>query len=345
MRNAGVFVSDSKSYPLSFTGRGSEYFKIWIVNILLSIVTVGIYSAWAKVRTQRWFYGHTVLDGQPFTYLATPMQLLKGRLIALAVMVVYALSSHFMPALAVAIMVALFIATPWLVVAGLRFNARMSAYRGIRFDFTGGVKEAAMVYVLLPLLLPFTLGLILPYMSYRQVRFVIAHTRFGDTAAQYQGQHKQFWRVYLIALAMLLVPVALIGVGAWSVVSNPVLGASLVGVAVVLFYGAMLMIGGYVMARIGNLYFNPSSLGAVGFESRLRARSLIWIFVSNVFLMAITLGLFYPWARVRLARYRAAQLTVQSAQALDIFTGSRLQAPGATGSEMADALAVGTGFL
>ncbi|PUE40834.1 YjgN family protein [Limnohabitans sp. Bal53] len=338
-------MADSKSYPLSFNGRGSEYFKIWIVNILLSIVTVGIYSAWAKVRTQRWFYGHTVLDGQPFTYLATPMQLLMGRLIALVVIAVYALSSHFMPALAVAIMLALLIATPWLVIAGLRFNARMSAYRGIRFDFTGDVKEAAILYLLLPLLLPFTLGLILPYMTYRQVRFVIAHTRFGNTPAQYQGQLKPFWRIYLIALGMLLVPAALMGVGVLRVASNPELGASLLGVGVVLFYAALLMISGYVMARVGNLYFNHSSLGAVGFESRLRARSLIWIFVSNVFLLVITLGLFYPWARVRLARYRAAQLTVQSAQALDIFTGSRVQAPGATGSEMADALDVGAGFL
>lgn len=338
-------MSESKSYPLSFTGRGSEFFKIWIVNILLSIVTVGIYSAWAKVRTQRWFYGHTVLDGQPFTYLATPMQLLKGRLIALAVIAAYALSSHFMPALAVVIMLALLIATPWLVVAGLRFNARMSAYRGIRFDFTGGVKEAAILYVLLPLLLPFTLGLILPYMTYRQVRFVIAHTRFGDTAALYQGQIKSFWRIYMIALGMMLVPVALVGVGAMIVASNRLLGTSLMGVSVVLLYAAMLMIFGYVNARVGNLYFNPSSLGAVGFESCLRARSMIWIFVSNVFLMVITLGLFYPWARVRLARYRAAQLTVLSTQALDIFTGSRVQALGATGSEMADALDVGAGFL
>ncbi len=338
-------MSEHKSYSLSFTGRGSEYFRIWIVNILLSLLTVGIYSAWAKVRTQRWFYGHTVLDGQSFTYLATPKQLLIGRLIALAVMVVYALSSHFLPILAVVLMVALFVASPWLVVAGLRFNARMSAYRGIRFDFTGSVKEAAMVYVLLPMLMPFTLGLILPYLSYRQVRFVVDHTHYGDTQGRFDGGVKQFWKVYLIAFALLLVPAGLGILGFFLVQSSPLLAASMVGVSVMLFYAAMVAIGGFVMARLGNLYFNESSFGAVGFEYRLRARSLIWIFLSNVVLMALTLGLFYPWARVRLARYRAQQLSIQSSQPLDILTGERVQTPGAAGAELADALDVSAGLL
>ena len=30
---------------IRFTGSGSEYFGIWIVNLLLTVVTVGIYSA------------------------------------------------------------------------------------------------------------------------------------------------------------------------------------------------------------------------------------------------------------------------------------------------------------
>ena len=76
-------MNDTHKYPFVFTGTGGEYFRIWIVNIALTIVTLGIYSAWAKVRTNRWFYGHTLLDNSPFSYLATPMQILKARLITL----------------------------------------------------------------------------------------------------------------------------------------------------------------------------------------------------------------------------------------------------------------------
>ena len=193
-------MSNNKQYPMQFTGRGSEYFVIWIVNIALTLVTLGIYSAWAKVRTLRWFYGHTLLDNQAFSYLATPMQILKGRLIALAALVAYYAASYFAPMLAVALLVAFLIATPWIVVSSLRFHARQSAYRGLRFDFTGSVGEAVRIYVGLSLLTIPTLGLILPYLAYRQVKFIAEHTVYGQTAARYQGTAKPFWGVYLLAL-------------------------------------------------------------------------------------------------------------------------------------------------
>ena len=66
-------------FPFQFNGQAGEYFKIWIVNILLTILTLGIYSAWAKVRRKRYFYGNTLLQDTAFEYLAQPIQILKGR--------------------------------------------------------------------------------------------------------------------------------------------------------------------------------------------------------------------------------------------------------------------------
>jgi uncharacterized membrane protein YjgN (DUF898 family) len=67
---------------LSFHGSGREYFRIWIVNLLLSIVTLGIYSAWAKVRRLNYFYRNTRLAGASFDYHASPIAILKGRIAA-----------------------------------------------------------------------------------------------------------------------------------------------------------------------------------------------------------------------------------------------------------------------
>ena len=72
------------SIALEFTGRAGEYFRIWMVNVCLSVLTLGIYSAWAKVRRRRYFYGNTLLDGAALDYLADPRAILKGRLIVLA---------------------------------------------------------------------------------------------------------------------------------------------------------------------------------------------------------------------------------------------------------------------
>ena len=65
--------------PFKFTGKAGEFFAIWIVNVALTILTLGIYSAWAKVRTHQYFYGNTYLADASFRYTANPVQILKNQ--------------------------------------------------------------------------------------------------------------------------------------------------------------------------------------------------------------------------------------------------------------------------
>src|SRR5712671_5446340 len=60
-------------YRFDFTGLTGEYFRIWVVSLFLSVVTLGIYSAWGKVRKKRYLYSHTELDGTGFEFRATPL--------------------------------------------------------------------------------------------------------------------------------------------------------------------------------------------------------------------------------------------------------------------------------
>lgn len=348
-------MSHTKQYPMQFTGTGGEYFVIWIVNIALTLVTLGIYSAWAKVRTLRWFYGHTLLDNQAFSYLATPMQILKGRLIALAALVAYYAATYFAPAVSIALLVLFVVFLPWIVVNSLRFRARQSAYRGLRFDFTGTVGEAARIYIGLQLLIPFTLGLILPYIAYRQVKFISGNTVYGQTAARYQGSLKPFWGVYLLSLALILLPIAIIAYGSYQVylmqaagVPKDLAAATVAGAymfaGMAVFYLMIPVISGLIQARMANLLYNGTELGPVSFVSSQRARDLAWIYLSNLLLIAFTLGLFIPWAKVRLARYRAQSLNVAGPQELGSFVSGQHQSSTATGAEMADLLDLNLGL-
>jgi uncharacterized membrane protein YjgN (DUF898 family) len=347
-------MSQTKQYPMQFTGTGGEYFVIWIVNIALTLVTFGVYSAWAKVRTLRWFYGHTLLDNQAFSYLATPIQILRGRLIALAAIVAYSMASHFAPLLAIALVVLFFVFLPWIVVNSLRFHARQSAYRGLRFDFTGSVGEAARIYIGLQLLIPFTLGLILPYIAYRQVKFIAGNTVYGQTAARYQGSHKPFWGMYLLSFVLILLPLAIMAYGGYLTYTMQAAGVSQETAAatagtymiagMVVFYLMLPVISGLVQARTANLLYNGTDIGPVGFASCQRALDLIWIHLSNLVMIAFTVGLFIPWAKVRLARYRAGRLTVTGPQELGSFVAGQHQASTATGSEIADLLDLNFGL-
>ncbi|NOH55975.1 DUF898 domain-containing protein [Vibrio coralliilyticus] len=128
--------------PVEFKGKGGEFFGIWIVNVLLTIITLGIYSAWAKVRTKRYFYGNTYVDSDNFEYHAEPMQILKGRLVAVAVLVIWAVANAFFPAASAALLLVFYIALPWLLWSNARFDAAMTSYRNVHFSFDSSLKGA-----------------------------------------------------------------------------------------------------------------------------------------------------------------------------------------------------------
>lgn len=128
--------------PIKFKGKGGEFFGIWIVNILLSIVTLGVYSAWAKVRTKRYFYGNTHLAGDGFEYHAQPMQILKGRLVALVALSIWGIANSFSPTASVVLLLLFYIALPWLLWSNARFDAAMTSYRNVHFSFNAPLKAA-----------------------------------------------------------------------------------------------------------------------------------------------------------------------------------------------------------
>src|SRR5271165_1003384 len=88
-----------------FSGRGAEYFGIWIVNLLLTIITLGIYSAWAKVRRLKYFYRHTELAGSSFDFHGSPTKILLGRVVAIAMLIAYQLSVRLHSVLTLVILV------------------------------------------------------------------------------------------------------------------------------------------------------------------------------------------------------------------------------------------------
>ncbi|MDP1658216.1 MAG: DUF898 family protein [Methylotenera sp.] len=184
--------------PVEFTGKAGEYFGIWIVNLLLSIVTLGIYSAWAKVRRKKYFYNNTLIDGVGFDYHARPIAILKGRIIAFVLFVLYSVLSGFSPILGALLALVLFLAIPWIVVRGMTFNARNSSHRGLRFDFDGKYGQAALVFIGYTLLSIVTLGLAIPFVAQRTHKFIAGHHKFGTSHFKMEALVRDFYKIYLI---------------------------------------------------------------------------------------------------------------------------------------------------
>jgi uncharacterized membrane protein YjgN (DUF898 family) len=216
-------TSNQKHTPVIFEGKTSEYFGIWIVNLLLSIVTLGIYSAWAKVRRKKYFYNNTLIDNIGFDYHAKPISILKGRLIAVALLIVAAIN----PILQSLVFLVIFIFLPWLVVRGSIFNARNTSHRGLRFDFVGTVGQAVRVFIGLPLLTMITLGLAAPYAAHEKNQFLVNSHKFGLSQFDMQRVVKEFYKVYLILIVVPLIGIlAAIAIPAYQSYVNKAKAAS-----------------------------------------------------------------------------------------------------------------------
>ncbi len=150
-RTVSVATVPPAARPFVFAGTGSAYFRIWIVNVLLTVVTVGFYSPWAKVRRLRYFYGNTLFDGSPFEFHGAPFALFKGRVIGLLLLVAYSQSPKVSLSFWFVVVGALLALMPWLLWESFHFRLANSSYRGVRFAFDGGLGEAYLTFV--PLLL------------------------------------------------------------------------------------------------------------------------------------------------------------------------------------------------
>ena len=195
-------TSNQKITPIIFKGKASEYFGIWIVNLLLSLVTLGVYSAWAKVRRKKYFYNNTLIDNVGFDYHANPIAILKGRIIALILFALYVYGKGSSPILAGILVLLFFVFLPWLIVRGSIFNSRNTSHRGLRFDFVGTVNKAAGVFIGLPMLTIFTLGLIWPYIAHEKSQFLMSNHRFGLSQFEMRRVVKGFYKIYLIVFLL-----------------------------------------------------------------------------------------------------------------------------------------------
>lgn len=320
-------------YRLAFTGSGSEYFRIWIVNVLLTIVTLGIYAAWAKVRTRSYFYRNTILDRYHFDYTADPMALLKGYMIVAAGLLIYYATKYFTPAYSLIVLGVFALIIPLLVYKSLRFFARNSTYRNIRFRFLGNLGDSYRTYLLYPLLIPFTLGLIVPYWVYTRKRYFFGNFSYGAAVNSFTGTHSPFYGTFCrlvtvsfvctwaVALPLAFIIPKLYG----TPLSGKGLGTS-VFVTAFVAYGFFLLAASFVQmylyAWTTNYCLRNSELGTVRFESAITAGRLFWIRISNIAAIIFSMGLLTPWAKVRRMRYIVECISVITSSNLADFASA-----------------------
>jgi uncharacterized membrane protein YjgN (DUF898 family) len=349
-----------------FKGNAKEYFRIWIVNIALTILTFGIYSAWAKVRTNRYMYANTYLNGSNFEYNADPVRILIGRIIVFTMYVLFIIFGQHLMMFEVAAGIAIlaFLAMPWLIRQAVSFKLRNTSYRHVPFRYVGKTRDFYAFFLLHGLLNIFTLFLAFPFSYVRFKELILRNSHYGQGEFDFRGKVQSVYEIYfsiigwimLIVIAVSIV-VALLsgmalessGVGIEEILANSMVESEDVsvddvspvatGVAslfMVLIY-LPLIFGqkGLSDAYFSNYVRNHSSLEYAPFKGEISPFKLAWISISNVFMIIISLGLLYPWTKIRYLKYKLEQ-TSFACKDYEQFESFGYEQGSTVGEEMVD---------
>ena len=333
-----------RKLEIQFTGSGSEYFRIWIVNLLLTIVTASLYWPFAKARRIRYFYANTLVDGHALSFHGDPWKMFRGHVLLLVLMGTYSAAGHFSPLaglVAFGVMAAIW---PALWRAGMQFRLGNTGWRGLRFGFAGTLKgayaPALPVWILsgvaltaqviggpagllvngkprfglveqLVVLTVIVMALVVPWIVAAAKRY--QHNGYRIAAQQGElrlGAGSVYWLCLKAAGLGLLVLLAgmLLAMG---VVGASSLSKSQVVIMISTFVSfgityllLFALVGPFFTARFQNLVWNRTTTDDLSFTSQLRFGALAGLTLKNWLLTAVTLGLYRPFAAVHTARLR-----------------------------------------
>lgn len=353
---------------VAYQGRLGALYRLMIVNLLLTIVTLGVYRFWARTRLRRYLWANTQLGGEPFEYTGTGSELLRGFLRALLIFVplvlLIALGQLFLPTeIEWAVTAAVYVLLGFLALVGSfaaqRYQLRRSTWRGIRFGMDGSPFAYGRQMAWRWLLAPFTMFLMLPWIAAAGLARTVGRTRFGTARFAFHGEGGVLFPWMILAIGAfwlaLLPGMAVAGGLMWTTVSfvlgggdpgQPGMGAAILAGIVAIF--AVLAfafgIGGAIyQAATLRFTFDHTRLGEVRFGfTRSIGRTAMFL-LGNVLLVLLSLGLLGPLALHRRMRFLAEAVSVRGS--LDLAQVGQAEAGERHGEGLADALGLESGPL
>ncbi|MFZ5670558.1 MAG: YjgN family protein [Pseudomonadota bacterium] len=337
-----------------------SFLGLSLKNGLLNIVTLTLYRFWGRTEVRRRVWSAVQLNGEAFEYTGRGVELFVGFLIALAtvglpfLLVVFGVQ-FLGPAAAVLIVLPLYLVMFALFGAAIflafRYMASRTVWRGVRFQLRGLARDYGAAYLGYVMLTGFTFYWFYPAMQMRLAEKLWGQLSFGDLRLRWvprasDGIYGPFaigWVGAVIGYFVFIAGVAMAALGSGALPdpdgAKPG-GASLEMMAMVyagaLAYGLFLMVvfapfqAAMLRAIVGSL-----RIGEARFSLQLRTLDLLGLVLSNIVLLAVTLGFLSPWVQARTARFMIRRLKAEGVAPLADVRQAR-KGPG-SGEGLADA--------
>jgi uncharacterized membrane protein YjgN (DUF898 family) len=302
------------NWPLTFAGKGSELFGIFIENIFLNLLTLGIFYPWAKARQLRYYYSSTHIYDSNFQFSGTGKEMFFGLAKALALL--FLLNFAYETLLAGMVLDWMLILSGllyflffWLLiviasVGARRYRMSRTSWRGIRFRFEGTFKETSVLIAKGWLLTLLSLGLYYPYYRNRFQAYWTSKSSFGNIAFSYDGQSKEVFRIWL-----------------WGIL------LSILTLGIYMFW---------LKANLQRYFWNHTAYSDSRIISSLYGGKLLKETMIYMLLVIFTFGFGLAWAAVRYKRFYLGTLSLEGKIDLAAIKQSEAKLTGATGEGMAD---------
>ena len=286
-----------ETHRFSFWGSGGSLFGIHIVNFLLTAVSFGIYTFWAKVRVRKYLWSQSQFLTDRFAYHGTGAELFKGFLKAAVIFgvpyfllgVTEGFAANTIVRTAASLlggcMALIFI--PVAIVAARRYRLSRTSWRGIRFSFRGSIWEFIKLFVTGMVLNVLTLGIYYPFFDVRNHAYLISHTYFGNQSFRFTGTGWALAKQFLIAY--LLTPFTL--------------GFSWI----------------WYMAAKRRYFWEQTSMSEARFHFPISGWDFFKLKFGNLLLLVLTLGFAWPWVTTRNLDFALSNLTLQGPSRLDVI--------------------------
>ena len=270
---------------LTYDGKPRDLFKIYLQNVLLTLLTLGVYRFWAKVRMRKFRYQHTEFVDGRFDYHATGREKFVGFLKGLVILILpmtgaaWIIHSALEPTVGsedattlafYGVLLLIFFLRPVIIVGSERFNLSRTSWNNLRFRFTGRIGELYRIYLTDAVLMVLTLGIYTAWHNCNVRRYRMEHTTLGDTRFDYKGT-----------------------------------GGELFGL---MFFGSaltMLTFGLFVpwyIARLHRFHVDNTYYENRRFKTTLTGGNVAVVGVISIVTVVLSLGLMFPWAMTLWAR-------------------------------------------
>ena len=328
-------TQDIASYPVRFSATGSEYLRIWIVNLLLIVVTFGIYLPWAKVRKLKYFYNNTRIDEEPLDFHGEPKKMLRGTMIVGVFFLVYSKAAGFAPIAGLIAVLALLVLWPLLFRASMRFRLANTSWRGLRFRFVDSkllepymclvpplallllpstmlsfaASEPASKSAALPQGMGATMGLVfllflglVPYFFWRLKRYQHNHYAWGPLKSEYRSGVGTMYGLFARTIAVVALLVLVFGGFAFALLPG-VWGSGTKGGV-----GAMLSLLLALVPLLILFFISINIAPRAYFTARMQ--NLVWSRTGNRYFRFKSELMVWPYMRLQFKNYLLILITL-----------------------------------